>query len=164
MFLYQLTVPLPQIILSVLFCRSCSSFYNNHLPDSPDDNTSFSPPVLSFIQLIPVFHVNNRTKCAPASLETSQMSLTCRILGSKARNSNVLITYINKIQRDATVCRSLFTAKLLYVFRVSIAPIIRCTSNCNCSFWYRSYHVSQQQSSTHVHWCRDFRQEKWTIC
>ena len=45
--------------------------------------------------------------------------------------------YINKIQRDATVCRCLFTAKLLYMFRMSIAPIIRSTSNCNCSFWYR---------------------------
>jgi len=44
--------------------------------------------------------------------------------------------YINKIQRDATVCRCLFTAKLLYMFRVSIAPIIRSTSNCNFSFWY----------------------------
>jgi hypothetical protein len=37
--------------------------------------------------------------------------------------------YINKIQQDATVCRCLFTAKLLYMFRVSIAPIIRSTSN-----------------------------------
>ena len=46
--------------------------------------------------------------------------------------------HINKIQRDATVCRCLFTAKLLYMFRVSIAPIIRTTSKCNCSFWYRS--------------------------
>ena len=46
--------------------------------------------------------------------------------------------YINKIQRDAKVCRCLFTAKLLYMFLVSIAPIIRSTSNCNCSFWYRS--------------------------
>ena len=46
--------------------------------------------------------------------------------------------YINKIQRNATVCRCLFTAKLLYMFRVSIAPVIRSTSNCNCSFWYRS--------------------------
>ena len=46
--------------------------------------------------------------------------------------------YINKIQQDATVCRYLFTAKLLYMFRASIAPIIRSTSNCNCSFWYRS--------------------------
>ena len=54
---------------------------------------------------------------------------------------------INKIQRDATVCSCLFTAKLLYKFRVSIAPIIRSTSNCNCSFWYRSYHMSQQQPS-----------------
>ena len=46
--------------------------------------------------------------------------------------------YINKIQQDATVCRYLFTAKLLCMFRASIAPIIRSTSNCNCSFWYRS--------------------------
>ena len=35
--------------------------------------------------------------------------------------------YINKIQQDATVCRYLVTAKLLYMFRVSIAPIIRST-------------------------------------
>jgi len=58
--------------------------------------------------------------------------------------------YINKIQRDATVCRCLFTAKLLYVFRVSIAPIIRSTSKCNCSFRYRSYHISDPQPSTSV--------------
>ena len=35
--------------------------------------------------------------------------------------------YINKIQHDATVCGRLFTAKLLYMFRVSIALIIRST-------------------------------------
>ena len=52
--------------------------------------------------------------------------------------------YINKIQRDATVCRCLFIAKLLHMFRVSIAPIIRSISNCNCSFWYTSYHVYQK--------------------
>ena len=46
--------------------------------------------------------------------------------------------YINKIQRDATVCRCFFAAKLIYMFRVSIAPIIRSTSNCNYSFCYRS--------------------------
>ena len=40
---------------------------------------------------------------------------------------NLRETYINKIQQDATVCRYLFTAKLLYMFRVSIAPIIRIT-------------------------------------
>ena len=38
-----------------------------------------------------------------------------------------LMCYINKIQQDATVFRYLFTAKSLYVFRVSIAPIIRST-------------------------------------
>ena len=38
----------------------------------------------------------------------------------------------------------------LYMFRVSNAPIIRSTSNCNCSFWYRSYHVSEQQPSASV--------------
>jgi len=37
------------------------------------------------------------------------------------------ISYINKIQQDATVCRYLFTANLLYMFRVSIANIIRST-------------------------------------
>jgi len=35
--------------------------------------------------------------------------------------------YINKIQQDATVCRYLFTAKSLDMFRASIAPIIRST-------------------------------------
>jgi len=30
------------------------------------------------------------------------------------------------------------TANLLYMFRTSIDPIIRSTSKCNCSFWYRS--------------------------
>jgi len=34
---------------------------------------------------------------------------------------------VEEIQQDATVCRYLFTAKLLYMFRASIAPIIRCT-------------------------------------
>jgi len=33
--------------------------------------------------------------------------------------------YIDKIQQDATVCRYLFTANILYMFRVSTAPIIR---------------------------------------
>ena len=54
---------------------------------------------------------------------------------------------INKIQQDATVCRYLFTASLLYMFRASIAPIIRSTKNCNCSLWYRSYYVTVQRPS-----------------
>ena len=35
--------------------------------------------------------------------------------------------YIKKLQQNATVCRYLFTAKSLYMFRATIAPIIRCT-------------------------------------
>jgi len=34
---------------------------------------------------------------------------------------------VEEIQQDATVCRYLFTAKLLYIFRASIAPVIRST-------------------------------------
>jgi hypothetical protein len=37
------------------------------------------------------------------------------------RQRGLIRPYFNKIQRDATVCRCLFTAKLLYMFRVSIA-------------------------------------------
>jgi len=37
------------------------------------------------------------------------------------------LVYINKIQQDATVCRYLFTAKSLYMFGASVAPIIRST-------------------------------------
>jgi len=46
---------------------------------------------------------------------------------------------LTKIQLDATV-RSLihFTAKSLYMFRMSTAPINRSTKNCNRSFRYRS--------------------------
>jgi len=44
-----------------------------------------------------------------------------------------------KIQLDATVCSLIyFTAKSLYMFRVSTAPIIKSTKNCNCSLRYRS--------------------------
>ena len=46
---------------------------------------------------------------------------------------------VEEIQRDATVCRYLFTAKLHYMFRASIAPIIRSKQNCSCSLCYRSY-------------------------
>jgi len=35
--------------------------------------------------------------------------------------------FYEEIQQDATVCRYLFAAKLLYMFRASIAPIIRST-------------------------------------
>jgi hypothetical protein len=51
---------------------------------------------------------------------------TCTVIHFKRfRNTQHCVLYINKIQQDATVSRCLFTAKLLYIFRVSIAPIIR---------------------------------------
>ena len=88
-----------------------------------------------------------RVILAAKSIFKIKKTMKTWILYSRFRTSWL---YINKIQLDATVCRCLFTAKLLYMFRVSIAPIIRSTSNCNCSFWYRSYHVSDQQFSTSV--------------
>ena len=50
-FLYQLTVPLPPynfICFRYVFRRNCSSFSNNHLTYSPDDN-NFIPPYSSVI-------------------------------------------------------------------------------------------------------------------
>ena len=42
------------------------------------------------------------------------------------------------------------TENLFYMFQVSIDPVIRTISNCNYSFWYRSYHVSRQRPSASV--------------
>ena len=42
-------------------------------------------------------------------------------------SKHVALIFINKIQQDTTVCGYLFTAKLLYMFRVSIIPVIRST-------------------------------------
>jgi len=43
-------------------------------------------------------------------------------------------------QQDAAVrSQFYFTAGSLYMFRVLSTPIIRCTSNCIYSLWYRSY-------------------------
>ena len=65
------------------------------------------------------------------------------IYGSVHRHS-----ILNKIQQDATVYRYLFTVKLLYTFRVSIAPSIRSTQNRNCSLWYRSQYLSNNVPPT----------------
>ena len=59
----------------------------------------------------------------------------CSVVELCTFEQRMIILNINKIQRDATVCGCLFTAKLLYMFRVSIT--FRSTSKCNCSFWYR---------------------------
>jgi len=43
-----------------------------------------------------------------------------------------------KIQPDATVCRYLFTAKLLYMFQVSQHPSSGILKTVTCSLLYRS--------------------------
>jgi hypothetical protein len=67
------------------------------------------------------------------------------IHGSVHRNS--ILIRPNEMQQYAGVY---LLQNYSTCFRVSIAPIIRSTSNCNCSFWYRSYHVSEQQPSASV--------------
>jgi len=51
-----------------------------------------------------------------------------------------------KMQQYADIY--LFTAKLLYMFRATIAPIIRSTENCSCSPWYRSYYLGSKLPQT----------------
>jgi len=60
------------------------------------------------------------------------------------KESGVVQNYVEEVQRNATVCRYLFTAKLLYMFRTSIAPIIRSTKKCSCSLWEASFFKRHQ--------------------
>ena len=91
--------------------------------------------------LLPVIALNTSThartrRAQNLELETGVRKISGKILYSWFRASWL---YINKIQQDATVCRYLFTAKSLYVFRASIAPIIRSTKNCHCSNGARTF-------------------------
>ena len=78
---------------------------------------------------VPYVYFRNQTFCISINILNSRKGAVIWL--------KYIISYINKIQRDAKACRCLFTGKLLYMFRVYIAPIIRNTSKCNCSFWYR---------------------------
>ena len=61
--------------------------------------------------------------CTPRKIQICTLSPV-----SLHHSSNLHIRIsINKIQQDATICRYLFTEKSLYMFRMSIAPIIRST-------------------------------------
>ena len=81
---------------------------------------------------------------------STQLQLTTNIsiyfLYSCFRASSL---YINKIQQDATDA-GIHLPQNYSTCRVSITPIIGSTSNCSCSFWYRSYHVSGQRPSASV--------------
>ena len=65
----------------------------------------------------------------PITLSWGKFKKKIRVVNYKTNfNPNLFVSgYINKIQQDATICRYLFTAKSLYIFRVSIAPIVRST-------------------------------------
>ena len=69
------------------------------------------------------------------------LSLNFLVGNTENHDKVALRNYVDKIQQDTTVCGYLFTANILYIFRVSIAPIISSTGNCNFSLWYRSYYV-----------------------
>jgi len=67
-----------------------------------------------------------------------------RIKYPKFTISFMLITVwyrnVNKnVQRDATICRHLFTVKVTLHISGVTAPIIRSTKLCNLYLWYRSY-------------------------
>jgi len=51
------------------------------------------------------------------------------VLGAEQeyQRHNTQDTYLEEVQQDAIACRYLFTAKLLCMFRASIAPFIRST-------------------------------------
>ena len=65
--------------------------------------------------------------CGQTGREMRMWPLHVVIMEARRCSETSLLLYINKIQRDTTVCRCLFTAKLLFMFRVSIAHIIRST-------------------------------------
>ena len=66
--------------------------------------------------------MNTKFSCMEATSAVSRCILLFYVRGSVIRDSRFA-----EIQQDATVCRYLFTAKLLYMFRASIAPIISST-------------------------------------
>jgi hypothetical protein len=77
-----------------------------------------------------------------------------RRLWNNGRSNFIFIApYILTILINPTRCnymQYLFTAKLLYMFRVSPNPSSGAHKNCNRSFWYRSCNVSGQRLSVSV--------------
>jgi len=61
---------------------------------------------------------------------SSQFHIHCSV------HRHCILIRSNKMQQ----MQVFITENLLYMFRTSIDSIIRSTSNCNYSFWYRSYY------------------------
>jgi len=83
-------------------------------PDEPNPPTNI------------VFHEEPFQRCQFWASQSGVVEDSSEFLahGSVHRNSMLI-----KIHLDATVCRYLFTAKLLYMFQVSTTPIIRGTKS-----------------------------------
>ena len=113
--------------------------------------TSLPTVISSYIILLTALHVHwmqrnfmlTSAKCMKVIFK-SPYFVVFYIHGSVHRHS--ILIRSNKMQQ----MQVFITANLLYMFRVSVAPIISSTPNCNCSFWYRSYHVSGQRPSASV--------------
>ena len=71
------------------------------------------------VKKLPAFHT---TRSSFTAVTTAANDTSPKTDKSKSTTSHLIV---EEIQQDATVRRYLFTAKLLYIFRASIAPIIR---------------------------------------
>jgi hypothetical protein len=76
--------------------------------------------------VIPSIHIINVRN-------VESIEFNCYVHGSVRRES-ISIT----VQQDATIYSLLYFCKVLYMFRVTLPPIIRSTYKCNYSIWHWS--------------------------
>ena len=76
---------------------------------------------LSFVQVKPI-RIRWRGREVDRRSQSKRTKTVKTAFAEKQRDVTATDIYNNKFQRDATVCRWLFTAKLLYTFRVSSHP------------------------------------------
>jgi len=105
------------------------------------------------LALLPMAHApsstlfpNRHCKLVCAVLCTFKLSLGAYCLGAQRLRSHLNTRCVDgnyfNINKNPTRCNSMqifIYSKSLYMFRVSTAPIIRSTKNCNRSFRYRPY-------------------------
>jgi len=94
------------------------------------------------LQAFPSQHMNTIKQAIETQVHQAKDAQT------HTREDRTILYEVEEIQQDATVCRYLFTAKLLHLFQASIVPIIRSTQNCSCSLWYRSHYLGSKLPQT----------------